>query len=108
MTQANNFVATFVTAPNMVTARKLASLALNSKLVACANLVPKIESHYWWEGKLESSSEVLIIFKTTHDQLDLLEKLVLANHPYNTPEIICFKMEQGNEKYLEWIQSCMK
>jgi periplasmic divalent cation tolerance protein len=108
MIQANDFVATFVTTPNMVTARKLASLALNSKLVACANLVPKIESHYWWEGKLESNSEVLVIFKTTRDQLDALEKLVLANHTYNTPEIICFKMEQGNEKYLEWIQSSMK
>ena len=52
-----------VTAPDIELARRLAKAALEAKLVACANIVPAIESHYWWEGKLESSDEVLIVFK---------------------------------------------
>jgi uncharacterized protein involved in tolerance to divalent cations len=55
----------FVTAPNIETARKIAQAALGKGLAACANIVPQIESHYWWEEKLETSSEALIIFKTT-------------------------------------------
>jgi len=39
------------TAPDLKTARMLAKAALNNRLIACANLIPKLESHYWWKGK---------------------------------------------------------
>ncbi|MBM3831432.1 MAG: divalent-cation tolerance protein CutA, partial [Verrucomicrobia bacterium] len=71
-----------VTAPDLKTARTLAKVALGAKLVACANLVPKLESHYWWQGKLEASAEVLILFKTTRARLAALERLIVAQHPY--------------------------
>ena len=93
----------FVTAPSLNVGRKLASAALNQRLVACANLIPKLESHYWWQGKLESSSEVLVVFKTTRDCVEALEKCILQNHPYDTPEFIALALDSGNEKYLEWI-----
>lgn len=92
-----------VTAPNISVARKLASAALTQQLVACANLVPKIESHYWWQGQVESSSEVLILFKTRADKLEALEKCVLQIHPYQTPEFVALKIDVANEKYLGWI-----
>jgi periplasmic divalent cation tolerance protein len=92
-----------VTAPNIAIARKVASAALTQQLVACANLIPKIESHYWWQGQVESSSEVLILFKTRADKLAALENCVLENHPYQTPEFVALKIDTGNEKYLGWI-----
>jgi len=92
-----------VTAPNLETGRSLASAALKSRLVACANLIPKIESHYWWQGKLESSAEVLIVFKTTKTKLKALEKLILAKHPYDTPEFIVVPITAGNKRYLAWL-----
>lgn len=92
-----------VAAPDLKTARALAKGALTAKLVACASLVPKIESHYWWQGKLEASAEVLIVFKTTRAKLAGLEKLVVANHPYDTPEFIALSLAAGNAKYLKWL-----
>jgi len=56
-----------VTAPNLKTARQLARAALAARLIACANLIPAIESHYRWQGKLERSAEVLLIMKTTRE-----------------------------------------
>jgi periplasmic divalent cation tolerance protein len=97
-----------VTAPNLTAARKIAAAALNERLAACANLVPKIESHYWWQGKLESSSEVLILFKTGRDRLEALEECVLKNHPYETPEFIVLSLKGGNEKYLAWISDSVR
>lgn len=97
-----------VTTPDLKTARSLAKAALNAKLVACANLVPKIESHYWWQGKLESSAEVLIIFKSTRAKLAELEKLVVALHPYDTPEFIAVRLAEGNAKYLDWLASSVR
>ena len=105
MHRPGEFCCVFVTAPNITVARKIAAAALNERLVACANLVPKIESHYWWQGQLESSSEVLILFKTTKERLAELESNVLKNHPYDTPEFIAVTLEHGTEKYLGWIKS---
>ena len=81
MKSASQFAIVLVTAPNLPTARRLAQAALKAKLVACANLVPKIESHYWWQGKLERGSEVLMILKATRRTLKELEKIILKWHP---------------------------
>jgi periplasmic divalent cation tolerance protein len=97
------FSVVLVTAPDLKTARALARAALQARLIACANLVPKIESHYWWRGKIESAAEVLLILKTTKSKLAALEKLVLARHPYDTPEFLVLPLSAGNQRYLDWL-----
>ncbi len=97
-----------VTAPDLKTARKIASAVLKSKLAACANLIPKIESHYWWQGKLEKSAEVLLLFKTTPAKLSALEKCVLSNHPYDTPEFVVLPIAAGNKRYLAWLEASVR
>src|SRR2546426_871155 len=94
-----------VTAPDLKTARKLAQAALQARLVACANLLPKLESRYWWQGKIETSAEVLILFKTTAARLAGLEKLIVASHPYDTPEFLVLPVSRGNKRYLDWLES---
>jgi periplasmic divalent cation tolerance protein len=103
MKSARRFAVVFVTAPDLKTARALARAALDARLVACANLIPGIESHYWWQGKLERSAEVLILFKTIQTKLPAFEKLVLARHPYDTPEFIALSVNAGTPRYLRWI-----
>jgi periplasmic divalent cation tolerance protein len=103
MKPATKFAVVLVTAPDFKTARTLARAALSARLIACANLVPKIESHYWWQGKIESGEEVLLIWKTTKSKLAALEKLVLAKHPYDTPEFLILPVSAGSQRYLDWI-----
>ncbi len=97
------FVLVLVTAPDVTTARKLADNALRAHLVACANLLPKLESHYWWQGKLDKASEVLLLMKTKRACLAKLEKLIVAKHPYDTPEFIVLPITKGNRRYLNWV-----
>lgn len=104
----NPAVIALVTAPDLKVARKLAKIILQSRLAACANLVPKIESHYWWQGKLQHSAEVLMILKTTAPRIRALEKCVLENHPYDTPEFIVLPIAAGNKKYLDWISDSVR
>ena len=103
MKTATRFAVVLITAPDLKTARALTKAALKARLIACANLLPKIESHYWWQGKMESSAEVLMIMKTTKTKLAALEKLVLARHPYGTPEFLVLPLSAGNGKYLDWL-----
>ncbi len=95
----------FVTAPEIGVARKLASGVLENRLAACVNLVPGVESHYWWEGKVCQESEVLMVLKTTQEKLAALEAFVLAEHPYDTPEFVALKIEAGSARYLDWISN---
>ena len=108
MKSARNFVLVLVTAPNLKAARVLAKEVLSSKLAACVNLLPGLESHYWWQGKLEKSSEVLLLIKTTRRDLAALEKRILQKHPYDTPEIIALPIDAGNERYLGWWRDSVK
>jgi len=100
---AAKFTLVLVTAPDLKVARQLAKSALQARLVACANLVPKLESHYWWRGKIATSAEVLMILKTSRTQLAELEKLILARHPYETPEFLVLPLAAGNSRYLKWL-----
>ena len=103
MKPATRFSIVLITAPNLKTARTLAKAMLSAKLIACANLVPQIESHYWWQGKIESDAEVLLVFKTQKSKLAALEKLILARHPYDTPEFLVLSLTAGSKKYLDWL-----
>ena len=96
------FAIVLVTAPNLKTARKLARAALAARLVACVNLIPKAESHYWWQGRIETATEVLLLLKTTSPCLTALETLILEKHPYDTPEFVALPVSRGNKRYLQW------
>jgi periplasmic divalent cation tolerance protein len=91
-----------VTAPDRKTARKLVQLALRHRLVACANIVPELESHYWWKEKLERSREVLILFKTSKSRVTDLQALVAKEHPYTTPEFVILGVDHVSDNYLAW------
>ena len=107
MKAAKKYAVALVTAPDLKTARRLARAALDARLIACANLVPRVESHYWWQGKIERGAEVLMVLKTTTARLAKLEKLILARHPYDTAEFIVLPLRGGSKRYLDWLnKSC--
>jgi periplasmic divalent cation tolerance protein len=103
MKPKGKYAVVLVTAPDVKTARQLARAALEARLIACANLIPKIESHYWWQGKSMIGAEVLLILKTTTACLAALEKLISARHPYDTPEFLVLPISRGNRRYLDWV-----
>jgi len=96
-----------VTAPDLKTARRLANSALKSRLIACANLVPKVESHYVWQGRIEKAAEVLMVLKTTPGRLARLRGLIEREHPYDTPEFLALPVAGGSRKYLDWVSAAV-
>ncbi|HOC54885.1 MAG TPA: divalent-cation tolerance protein CutA [Verrucomicrobiota bacterium] len=108
MKRKDRFVVVLVTAPDLKTARKLARAALAARLIACANLMPRVESHYWWEGKIAAGKEVMLLMKTTAARLAALEKLIVARHPYDTPELVALPIARGNRRYLDWVRAAVQ
>lgn len=86
-------------------AKHLQEMLLQQRLAACVQLSGPVESQYWWNGILETTLEWVLTLKTTQAFYTRIESLLLAHHPYTTPEILVTPILQGNLAYLEWIDS---
>lgn len=93
-----------VTSPDSATSRKIAQSILTKKLAACVNLVPKITSLYWWDGKVQEDSEELLIIKSCDELTTALEAEIKALHPYDTPEFVRLPITAGSAEYIDWIR----
>ncbi len=91
------------TFPDADTARRIVRVCVEERLVACGNLVPGVESIYRWKEKIETATEVLVVFKTTVENYPTLEARLTELHPYEVPEIVALAPSGGLPKYLEWI-----
>lgn len=98
----------FITASNGEEAHKIAEALLNQRKVACVNIVPRVSSLFWWQGKLDSAQESLLIIKTKASLLPEIINLVKGVHSYEVPEIIALPIVGGNQDYLEWLDKEMK
>lgn len=88
-------------------AKRIAKMLLKARLVACVNILPKIRSHYWWKGKIESSKEWLLIMKSQTILQPKLEAAIKNNHSYSVPELLRFDVDGGLPAYLHWIDASL-
>jgi periplasmic divalent cation tolerance protein len=98
-------IVVFITTANEQEAQNIAKILLEQRKVACANIISKVNSTFWWQGVLESGDECMIICKTKASLLDDVIETVKQAHSYDVPEIIALPIIGGNKDYLEWINS---
>jgi len=96
------------TCPDKNTATTLAGQLVQKKLAACVNIGTASTSIYEWQGNLQHDTEYLLTIKTTKEAYRELELAIQNAHPYELPEIIGVPIECGSEKYLTWVQECIK
>jgi len=91
------------TFPDAESARQIGTLLIEKQLAACVNLIPAVESIYRWQGKNETSAEVLAVFKTTAGAYPAFAEALAAAHPYEVPEIIALEPAAVADSYLAWV-----
>jgi periplasmic divalent cation tolerance protein len=84
-------------------ARQIAHDLVERHLAACVNIIPHIESVYRWKGEVETSTEFLLLVKTTEGAFDRLKAALAALHSYEVPECIALSIADGTSPYLSWI-----
>ncbi len=102
------YIVLFTTASNSEEAHKIAKVLLSQRKAACVNIVPGVSSLFWWQDKLDSAQESLLIVKTKASLLNQIVTLVREIHGYEVPEIIALPIIGGNQDYLEWIDKEVK
>jgi periplasmic divalent cation tolerance protein len=96
------------TTANPEEAARLGRALVEERLAACATLLPAAQSIYRWQGRIESSTETLLLLKTGPDQLAALQARLLELHSYQTPEFLVLAVESASHPYLEWLQDSLR
>ena len=99
----SGYLFVFITTADDKEARLIAGALLEQRQAACVNIVPRVNSLFWWQGKIDSAQESLLVVKTRAGLLDGIVKLVTEIHSNDVPEIIALPIVGGNKDYLDWV-----
>lgn len=97
-----------VTTANKQEAEKIASQLLEAKLIACANIIGPVSSHFHWSGKIEKAEECLLLMKSRRDLFEELAETVKTLHSYEVPEILALPIVDGSKAYFDWMDSSLR
>lgn len=89
--------------PDAASAEKLARVVIESRAAACVNVLAACRSIYQWQGRVEITTEIPLLIKTTAKNYPQLEAIVRAHHPYDVPELIATPITHGLPAYLDWL-----
>ncbi|NDV20187.1 divalent cation tolerance protein CutA [Pseudodesulfovibrio sp. JC047] len=95
----------YMTCSTMVEAENIATILVERRLVACANIMEGMKSIYWWEGAVHRAEEAVLVVKTRSDLVPELTEAVKAMHEYAVPCIVAMPIHDGNPDFLQWIQA---
>jgi len=93
----------YTTYPSIVEAEKAGRTIVHKRLAACANILPGMVSHYWWENTVERAEEVAVLFKTRASLADAVREALKESHSYTTPAILVIPIESVENTYFKWL-----
>jgi periplasmic divalent cation tolerance protein len=98
------YVLIYITTSGAEEAKRIGKRIVEERLAACANVIEKVHSSYWWKGKLEESDEAVLLLKSKKDRVKKIIAMVKKLHSYENPAIVAFPILEGSEEYLRWIE----
>ncbi len=94
----------YSTFPQKEDAHAVSKTLVEQRLVACANILAPHSSLYWWEGEVQASDEVAVIYKTRADLYEKVESKIKRLHSYDSPCVISWEISKGAPEFLQWIE----
>jgi periplasmic divalent cation tolerance protein len=101
------YVLMYVPCPTKEEARKIGKTLVERRIAACVNVTGKVDSIYWWEGKIEDNHDYLLLVKTREDKGKEITDLIKEMHSYDCPCIVAFPIVGGSKEYGEWIDDTL-
>jgi periplasmic divalent cation tolerance protein len=100
----NQTIQVQITFSSLDEAKTIVRLLVEMRLVACANLIPWVESYFYWDGKIERAQETKVLLKCKKENFKAVEGVVLEHCENEVPEILYFEIDGGHKPYLEWLE----
>lgn len=84
-------------------ARQICRKLVEMGLVACAQILPWVESIFMWDNKLDTMQESLVFMKTEAVHYEKIKEFITANCQYEVPQITATDITKCNDSYREWV-----
>ncbi len=97
-----------VTTSSKREAETIVQRLLETRLIACGNIIGPVQSRFLWSGKIDCAEEFLVLMKSRRDLFGAISESVKALHSYEVPEIIALPIVDGSKAYLDWLDSCLR
>lgn len=101
----SEFIEIYWTTGSLEEARKVARYLVQERFVACAQIIPWIESIFMWNNRLDVAQESKIVFKARADHYEKIREVIQKNTTYEVPEITFTYIDGGNKEYLDWVRT---
>ncbi len=89
-------------------AQKIGEELISSKLAACINMIPNMNSIYTWKGKVERAKECVCIAKTINENIITAVDMIERMHSYDVPAILVLPVLGGNLKFMNHVRNQVK
>ena len=100
----NEGIVVLITAGSDEEAARIAQALVDEHLAACVNIIPAVQSVFFWESKTQTAREALLVCKSRAPLLQKIIDRVKALHSYSVPEIIALPIFGGSSDYLAWLR----
>ncbi len=97
----------YITVPDRAEAESLGRYLVESRLVACVNILDGVTSMYRWEGRVQSDSETVCIAKTTEAMVEEAIRAIVERHSYEVPCVVSLEVTKGTAAFLQWVEDAM-
>lgn len=97
-------IVVMITASTEAEAATIARTLVDEHLIACANIVPRVRSFFFWEGATQDAEETLLVCKSRMPLMERVIERVKGLHSYSVPEIIALPVVAGSSSYLDWVR----
>jgi len=104
----SDYLVVIMTTSTKSEATKIVQCLLEARLIACANILGPISSHFWWKDKINEATEFLVLMKSSKRLFDKLLERVKAIHSYEVPEILALPILKGLPSYLSWLEANLR
>ena len=98
----------YITCPNTNLAQSIARKLVDTGLIACANIIPEMQSIYKWQDQVCEDNEVILILKARKDNFVKIKETVLELHEYDCPCVVALDIGDGHLSYLNWVAGSEK
>lgn len=93
----------YATAGDAAEAKRIARAVVEERLAACANIIERVSSVYWWQGEVQEAGEAALILKTSAARVETLIARIKALHSYDCPAVVALPVVAGLPGFLDWV-----
>ena len=93
----------YVTTTDPDDAEHIGKVLVTERLAASVNIVGDVRSIYRWKEAIFDKKETLLFAKTSTRLVNETIERIRSIHKYECPCIVTWRLDDGNDAYLDWI-----